>query len=518
MRRVTIDIAERRVLVDDRPAGLRPKSFDLLALLASRPGHLFPRDLLIDRVWRGRAVSPDVLSGCIREIRQALGDSARAPVWIETVSGAGYRLLQTPEVRHARAPDAIAAPVSEGASGMAAQPEGPASVAVLAFAPAAADLAPVAQALSRDISVGLARTRWLRVAASASVENLPAGTAPAAAARRLGVDYLLDGDLRADGAGFALQITLVEARSDRILWADRIARAGPDMTELMDQACNQVVAAVETEIEAAEQRRARLSPVRGLDAWIGFHRGMSLLRRQDVTALEDADQTLRSAARADPACARIAAARSWHCWQQLFFGQAADRDGALARARDFAQEGIALDSRDPLGYWALGRTEWLSGEMEAAAANLGRAVALNPSFAIGHYGLGISYFMLGRDAEATAACDAAIRLSPLDPLAFAFHCVRSQLACFAEDFEGARHHARQAADHPNVHAFGVALAAWVFEIAGDRASATDCIARIRRRWPDYRRANYARAMFHQTSWYPEARRRAIDQAFDRLGF
>ena len=511
---LTIETSERRVLVDGRPVKLRAKSFDVLALLASRPEHLFLKEVLLERVWRGRCVSPDVLTGCIREIRRTLGDRRQSPQWIETVPGAGYRLLRRPAP--AVACDSQVAPPDVDA-GLATDDDA-ASVAVSCLKVLSGGLDEVAQALSRDIAVGLARTRWLRIAASASVESLPGRSRPAIVGDALGVRYIVDGDVRRADAGFAVQVSLIEARSERILWAERFVGAGTDVASLLAEICAFVVAEVESEIERAEQERALISPVRRLDAWIGFHRSMNLLNRQNVAALNDAGSILREVASVDPTCARTAAARSWHCWQQLFFGIAGDRKKTLARARDFAEESIALDARDPLGHWALGRVDWLVGDMAASVVHLDRAVSLNPSFAIGHYGLGISLYMLGREAEAIAQCDAAIRLSPRDPMSFAFHCLKCQLLCFNGDFVGAMDHARQAASHPNVHAYGIALAAWVFELSGDRDAALECIAQVRRRWPEYSRSKYAAAMFHRTGWFPEDRRRAIDAAFGRLGF
>ena len=480
---LTIQLCERRVLVNGCAVRLRAKSFDVLALLASRPGHLYAKELLIDRVWQGRSVSPDVLTGTIREIRRALGDRPRSAEWIETVSGTGYRLL--------KAADIVAGSASAGSGEGRAEigDTEAASAAVLGFVARDPGLASMAEALARDIAVGLARTRWIQVAASASVEALAPDASPRDAADRLGVRYVVEGDLRRTPGGFSLQASLAEVERNRILWADRVAAANADVVVLMDDVCTAVVATVEAAIEAEEMRRAELAPVRSMDAWIHFHRGMSRLRRYDASALDVAGRILHEAARADPACARIAAARSWQCWQRVFFGLTNDRQRTLAAARDFAAESIALDGRDPLGHWALGRTEWLADDIEAACVNLERAVALNPSFAMGQYSLGISLNILGRAREAAARCDAALRLSPLDPMAFAFHCLRAQIACFADEAPLAIHHARQAADHPNVHAFGTALAAWVHELSGNRDAALDCIARLRRRWPSHSRAD-----------------------------
>ncbi|WP_370162754.1 winged helix-turn-helix domain-containing tetratricopeptide repeat protein [Limimaricola soesokkakensis] len=515
-RIVRIEIAERRVLVDGVPTRLRPKSFDLLALLASRPGHLFSAEILLERVWAGRCVSPGVLPGCIREIRRALHDSALAPTWIQTVTGTGYRLLKVPKISAKGGPPARArgladAPVAECRPGEV-------SVGVLPFDIHFSGKAAVANALSRDIAVGLARTRWLTVAASASAEALSRDTARKTAAQVLGVDYLVEGDLREADDALALQVALIDARTERILWADRMPRRDGDVAALMEDVCNVIVAAVEREIESHEQKRAMVAPVRGVEPWISLHRAMGLLQRHNREALPSIDTTLRAAARSDPTCSRIAAARSWQAWQESFFGLTQDREDGLRRARDLALESISLDVLDPLGHWSLGRARWLSGELEAAAENLQHAVTLNPSFAIGHYSLGYTLYLTGREADAMRCCDLAIRLSPLDPMAFAFHCIKAHLSCFDGKRDEALHHARRIADHPNVHAFALAVAAWVNEICGNRRSALECLTRIRHISPTYSRHEYMAALFHQSPWYPAERRRAIERAFDRLGF
>lgn len=78
---------------------LRPKSMDVLALLASRPYTVVPREEFFRRVWDGDFVDEASLARCIAEIRAVLGDDAREPRYVETVPRRGYRLI---------------APVSEG--------------------------------------------------------------------------------------------------------------------------------------------------------------------------------------------------------------------------------------------------------------------------------------------------------------------------------------------------------------------------------------------------------------------
>ena len=51
------------------------------------------KDQLIDEVWDGRPQTDDVITRCISALRKALGDSAREPVYIETVQRRGYRTM-----------------------------------------------------------------------------------------------------------------------------------------------------------------------------------------------------------------------------------------------------------------------------------------------------------------------------------------------------------------------------------------------------------------------------------------
>ena len=84
-----LDTAARTVEVDDRPVALARKEFDLLALLARRPGVVFRREQILAEIWSsawegtGRTLEVHVAS-----LRNKLG----APELIETVRGVGYRL------------------------------------------------------------------------------------------------------------------------------------------------------------------------------------------------------------------------------------------------------------------------------------------------------------------------------------------------------------------------------------------------------------------------------------------
>src|SRR5712692_4267398 len=100
-----IDLDRRCLRSRGAEVRLRRKTFEVLVCLAENRDRVVSKEELFDRVWRGIAVSDDVLVGCIGEIRKALEDDARDPRRIETVYGEGYRLLA----------DGVASPAVTGA-------------------------------------------------------------------------------------------------------------------------------------------------------------------------------------------------------------------------------------------------------------------------------------------------------------------------------------------------------------------------------------------------------------------
>lgn len=77
------------------PVKLRPKAFDLLRYLVEHPGRLVTHDELLDALWGDTPVQPEVLKGHIQAIRNAMGDDAQCPRFIETYRGRGYRFIAT---------------------------------------------------------------------------------------------------------------------------------------------------------------------------------------------------------------------------------------------------------------------------------------------------------------------------------------------------------------------------------------------------------------------------------------
>jgi DNA-binding winged helix-turn-helix (wHTH) protein/Tfp pilus assembly protein PilF len=92
-----LDAAGFRLLREGTPVPLGPKALDLLFLLASRPAALVSKNEILEALWPDVAISDNALTQVISDVRQALGDRAGAPRYIQTVARRGYRFVAAVE-------------------------------------------------------------------------------------------------------------------------------------------------------------------------------------------------------------------------------------------------------------------------------------------------------------------------------------------------------------------------------------------------------------------------------------
>lgn len=388
------------------------------------------------------------------------------------------------------------------------------SVAVLPFDVAGeeADARLLALGLTRDVTHGLARTRWLFVSSNASAGRF-AGAAhdPRAVGAALGVRHLLHGTMDQVGRRIRLSIALSDAATGAETWAERFDAELDDLFEIRDQISSGVVAAVEGEIEVQERRRAVLAPIASLDAWGAYHAATDLLGRYRPEHFPQAEELLTRAAALDPNSSRIFAARSFLAWQRAFLNLA-DRDTSLARARDFAQHAVWLDPLDPQAQWSLGRASQLGGDLEGAVEQFELSVCLNPSFARGQYNLAWGMLMKNQPERGLARIDEARRLSPFDPMAFSFMGVKSALHFAQGDLDAAKEWARRSARQPNSHHHNIMNCALMLREAGARDEALALARQVLDSRPGYGAAEFLR-----TAMLPHDRQDSILAGLRDLG-
>jgi len=98
VRGLRIDPSKRAVTLDGQQVPTTYVEFEILSALASNPGRVYTRDMLLSRVWGDSAYrDPRTIDVHIRHLREKLEADAKEPEYIFTVRGVGYRFRDTAE-------------------------------------------------------------------------------------------------------------------------------------------------------------------------------------------------------------------------------------------------------------------------------------------------------------------------------------------------------------------------------------------------------------------------------------
>jgi TolB-like protein len=202
------------VSADGSPIQLTRRLFDTLLYMVERPGRLLEKQTLLDAIWGGVVVEENTLSRTISGLRHLLGDGADRNRYIETVSGVGYRFVQSVKVTRRGAREEERATES--------------SIAVLPFEDLSRerDQEHFADGIAEEVLNRLASVRGLRVIAKSSSFRFRGRDVGAKAlGRKLGVAYLLMGSVRKENERFRVNVQLVEATRDSQVWSEHFDRA-----------------------------------------------------------------------------------------------------------------------------------------------------------------------------------------------------------------------------------------------------------------------------------------------------
>ncbi|MGE3489912.1 MAG: winged helix-turn-helix domain-containing protein [Vicinamibacterales bacterium] len=96
---------------DGQPIDLSPRLVEILGHFATHNGVIVTKDELLERFWPGVNISDNTLTRAIADIRKALGDSASAPKYVQTLARRGYRFVGGPAAP--QAPEAPQAPYED---------------------------------------------------------------------------------------------------------------------------------------------------------------------------------------------------------------------------------------------------------------------------------------------------------------------------------------------------------------------------------------------------------------------
>jgi adenylate cyclase len=393
-------------------------------------------------------------------------------------------------VRAYRARPAGRPEISDADAGAAAPalelPDKP-SVAVLPFANMSTDPEQefFADGISEDIITELSKFHSLFVIARNSSFAFKGRSVDVKeVSTKLGVRYVVEGSVRRAGNRVRITAQLIDAVEDKHIWAERYDRDLEDIFAVQDEVTQAIVSTIEPRLASTERQRARRKPTESLGAWECYQRALWHLYRYTAEDNARALDFLRRAIDLDPTFASAHAGLAFALYYHIILGFSEDRDGDLARAFDAGKTAVMLDDSDPFAHVALGRVHTARGEHDMAIAACDRAIALNPNYAAAHFGRAHSLWHTGRAEEAIASHDEAMRLSPRDPLMWAFMASKAFALILLGRYDEALSWAQKAQGHPNTAIWAHFPEVSALGLLGRTEEARAALERLQRLKPD----------------------------------
>ncbi len=480
----TLDVERRELRRGYDPVAIEPQVFDLLVYLLQNRDHVVSKGDLIATVWSGRIVSDSTLTSRINAARKAVGDRGEDQRLIRTTARKGFRFVG--EVR--------AEPAGEAARAAAAADEMPKpprpslplpdrpAIAVLPFTDMTGDLAQdyFSDGISEDIITALSKLRWFFVIARNS-SFIYKGKAVhlKQIGDELGVGYVVEGSVRKVGERVRITAQLNDVATGSHIWAERFDPDLVDVFAVQDEITEAIVAAIEPQLYAAENFRARRKPPDSMDAWDLVMRALShywrVTRQDNVVAQALLEKATSIDSNYGHALGLLAASYMFSAHMGW-----ADVARVVPIAERAALAAILADNEDPWAHLALGSVHLFARRFDDSLAEFEWALQLNPSFSLaqGYYGLALCY--CGRWAEGASAARRALRLSPRDPLSAVYYGIASYAHYIGRNYDDAMRLAcegiRRRADFVGAHRVLTAAAG----MAGQADVAAAALQELRR--------------------------------------
>lgn len=447
---------------------VEPQVFAVLLFLVENSDRVITKDEIIAKVWGGRIVSDAAIASRIKSARQAIADDGHAQRAIRTARGVGFRFVA--EVTTAATASVV--DTGDSADVEPVQSSRP-SIAVLPFrlVGIAEPGFPIADALPHDLITELSRLHWLFVIARGSSFRFRGAAADLERVRSaLNVRYCLTGVVEILGNAMSVSVELSDTHDKGVVWSERFRTDVGAVHEIRDEIVRAVTSAVEVRIPMNEARRAQLISPANLDAWSAYHLGLQHMYRFNKADNEIAASFFEQAIARDASFGRAYAGLSFTHFQTAFL-RYEENSQASKLAEHFATQCLERDPLDPFGHLTMGRAHWLRGDLEGSLSWLERANTLNPNYAQARYSRGWAEALLGSAKLSQKNADAALALSPLDPLVYGMLGVKALSHIVLGETAKAADWAERAANAPGAHALIEMIAVAAHSLNADDARA-----------------------------------------------
>jgi TolB-like protein len=372
--------------------GRRPRQ--VLALLLEAYPALVERRTLLEKLWPPGA-DPNNLDMQIARLRREIDPN---DCIIKTVYAEGFRI----GVPVRRVQDAVTPP--------------PMSIIVLPFG----DLSEgkkqqhFAYGITDDLTTDLSRIEGMFVISRSTSDTFAEmGLGAKQICQEVRVRYALEGSVQRSGNRVRVNVQLIDAESDRHLWAERFDRDTSDLFALQNEITSRIAITLNAELVNAEAAR----PTKHPDALDYIFRGRAVLAGRPPSAENCAEAIglFERALMVDPGSAGA------KCWLAIVLGNrlldfpAHASNGDLDRAETLAAKAVAASPRSSLAHFAKGQVLRVQKRYEEAITEYETVLASNRNWVGAIFALGWCKFHTGSIEEIIPLLEQIIRLSPRDP-------------------------------------------------------------------------------------------------------
>ncbi len=444
---------------------LQEQPFQVLAMLLEHPGEVVTREELQKKLWPADTfVDFDHgVNKAINKIREALGDSAESPRFVETVARRGYRFLAEVKVTDAapvRGPELATQlhPAAEAhdrpeLAGKLAMPKhllppiswkisvfvlllltaslatwklhswnrpSPVirSLAVLPLESLSGDASQdyFADGMTDELITDLGQISALRVISRTSVMAYKHARKPLPQiARELNVDAVVEGTVFRSGDQVRITAQLIEASADKQLWSQSYEGELRDSLALQSKVARAIADQIRINLNPQEQAALKNVKVVNPQAYESYLKGRYFWNKRTADGLKVALAYFNQAIEEDPkyAPAYSGLADTYALLADWEYGVMTPKE-ALPKGKAAAIKALELDSalseaHNSLAF-CLDVFDW---DLDAAGKEFRRAIELNPSYATAHQWYASHLIVLGRNDEAVAEMRKAENLDPL---------------------------------------------------------------------------------------------------------
>jgi adenylate cyclase len=244
------------------------------------------------------------------------------------------------------------------------------------------------------------------------------------AAKRLGVNFILEGSVRKAGTRVRVTGQLINGKDSGHVWADRYDRDLTDIFAIQDEITHAIVEQLKVKLLPQEKKSIGQTPTGNVEAYTYYLRGRQFFHRHSKSYYQLARRMFAQAVELDPAYARAYAGIA-DCDSFLFLHYSAPVE--IKGIFETSAKALALESGLAEAHASQALALSLEQRYEEAMAEFEKAITLDPNSFEGHYFYARACFAQGKLERAAALFERAAEIKPDDYQSFCLliHIYRS---------------------------------------------------------------------------------------------